>query len=272
MENSSSVEQTHSLIPTITDCHAKRLGWTRTLVGGFSMYLSIPFWIIFHVTIATFLYQWIMRPLFGIKRLKWGDYVILDRHRIEGLVKIDKFNCLFCGYANGISTLINAELDHLNQLDGKSPLYKRVLATFSALVFIPFILVGDFLCVRLNYDMIIAPFLGMHSTTFSEIQKALIAEEWGKNFNPVGRFLFIYAKNVFRRIALLLEQIESSWCPLYHLEKRVGVVYPEHHKNFLQKHELDKMREVLSTRGSVSDRPPKDVSPLERASGWFTWD
>lgn len=272
MDNSTSIRQTNSLLPTITDCHAKRLGWTRTLVGGFSMYLSIPIWIIFHVTIATFLYQWIMRPLFGIKRLRWHDYVILDRHRIDGLVKIDKFNCLFCGYANGITTLINSELDHLNQLDGKSPLLNRIVATFSALVFIPFIIVGDIVCVRFNFDFIIAPILGMHTSSFNDVQKDLMNKNWGKNFNPLGKMLFIYAKNVFTRIALLLEQIESSWCPLYHLENRTDVVYPEHHKNFFKSHELDKLRDVLSSRGSVSDRAPKDLKPIQRPSGWMFWE
>lgn len=272
MDNSTLVRENSSLIPTITECHANRLGWPRTLLGGFSMYLSIPFWVICHVTLATFCYQWIMRPILGIKRLRWADYVILDRHRIDGLVAIDKFNCLFCGYANGITTLINHELDQLNQLEKQTSMMKRIAGTVAAILFLPFIVIGDIFCVRFNYDMIIAPLLGMHTTSFAEIQLQLHANQWGKNFNPLAKYLFVYAKNVFTRVALLLEQIESSWCPLYHLENRTDVVYPEHHQHFFKADELDKMRQVLSSKGSVSPRQPENVKPFAKPTGWLFWD
>lgn len=272
MDNSTLIQSKSSLLPTITECHAKRLGWVRTLAGGFSMYLSIPFWILCHITVATFLYQLVIRPVFKTKRLAWSNYVILDRHRIDGLVAIDKFNCLFCGYANGLTTLINNELDQLNQLPAKLSTGRSILSAFASLIILPFAIIGDFLCLRLNYDRLIAPLLGMHSTSYGEIQNQLLNENWGKNLHPLTRVFFIYTKNVFARIELLLEQIESSWCPLYHLENRTEVVYPKHHQHFFKKDELDKMREVLSTNGSVSPRLPKPAKPFAKPSGWLSWD
>ena len=64
-------------------------------------------------------------------------------------------------------------------------------------------------------------------------------------------------KNVALRAAMDLDQIESSWCPLVHFEKRKGVIYPSHHERFFGPHELEKMRDVLRTVGTVSTRLPK---------------
>ena len=91
--------------------HVRRIGWVRTVVGAFSMYLCIPFLVASHLTSSLILYQWIVRPLFGTKRLPWKNFIIIDRHRIEGIPAFDRFNCMFCGYANGICTLLNKELD-----------------------------------------------------------------------------------------------------------------------------------------------------------------
>ena len=55
---------------------------------------------------------------------------------------------------------------------------------------------------------------------------------------------------------MALEQIESSWCPLTHFERREGIVYPEHHRKFFGPNEIDAMRATLSTTGTVSARKP----------------
>lgn len=47
-------------------------------------------------------YQWICFPLYGIGRVRRGSYIIMDRHRLHYLNSIEKFNCLYCGYANGL--------------------------------------------------------------------------------------------------------------------------------------------------------------------------
>jgi len=47
-------------------------------------------------------YQWTSFAIYGIRRVRRADYVALDRHRLGYLNAIEKLNCLYCGYANGV--------------------------------------------------------------------------------------------------------------------------------------------------------------------------
>jgi hypothetical protein len=48
------------------------------------------------------LYQWLCFPLYGIGTVKRGDYIVIDRHKLAYLNGIEKLNCVYCGYANGV--------------------------------------------------------------------------------------------------------------------------------------------------------------------------
>lgn len=48
------------------------------------------------------LYQWICFSAWGIARVRRRDYIVVDRHRLGYLNVIEKMNCVYCGYANGI--------------------------------------------------------------------------------------------------------------------------------------------------------------------------
>lgn len=41
-------------------------------------------------------------PAWGMERIRRADYVIVDRHRLAYLNGIEKLNCAYCGYANGV--------------------------------------------------------------------------------------------------------------------------------------------------------------------------
>ena len=47
-------------------------------------------------------YQFVCFPIYGIARVRRRDYFALDRHRLAYLNGIEKFNCTFCTYANGL--------------------------------------------------------------------------------------------------------------------------------------------------------------------------
>lgn len=40
--------------------------------------------------------------LWGVERAKRRDYVIVDRHSLAYLNGLEKLNCVYCGYANGV--------------------------------------------------------------------------------------------------------------------------------------------------------------------------
>lgn len=56
--------------------------------------------VIFDITITC--YQHICFRLYGIRRVKRSDYIVLDRHKLGYLNAIQKLNCVYCGYGNGV--------------------------------------------------------------------------------------------------------------------------------------------------------------------------
>jgi hypothetical protein len=48
------------------------------------------------------LYQRICFPIYGIPCVRRGDYIALDRRKLAYLNGIEKTNCEYCGYANGV--------------------------------------------------------------------------------------------------------------------------------------------------------------------------
>jgi len=47
-------------------------------------------------------YQAICFPLYRIPRVRRSNYVIVDRHQLGYLNVIEKMNCIYCGYADGV--------------------------------------------------------------------------------------------------------------------------------------------------------------------------
>jgi hypothetical protein len=48
------------------------------------------------------LYQWICFPIYGVARVPRRRYFALDRHKLAYLNGIEKANCTYCSYANGL--------------------------------------------------------------------------------------------------------------------------------------------------------------------------
>lgn len=70
--------------------------------------LTVPFvWacfppaLIMDIVISSF--QYLCFPIYGIPKVKRGDYIVVDRHSLAYLNIIEKVNCLYCGYFNGLA-------------------------------------------------------------------------------------------------------------------------------------------------------------------------
>lgn len=48
------------------------------------------------------LYHAVCFRVYGIPLVRRGDYIALDRHRLAYLNALQKLNCAYCGYANGL--------------------------------------------------------------------------------------------------------------------------------------------------------------------------
>lgn len=47
-------------------------------------------------------YQLVCFPIYGIRRVRRSDYMVLDRAQLAYLNVIEKINCTYCSYANGV--------------------------------------------------------------------------------------------------------------------------------------------------------------------------
>ena len=48
------------------------------------------------------IYQAICFPAYGIPKVRRGDYIVFDRHKLAYLNAVEKFNCVYCSYGNGM--------------------------------------------------------------------------------------------------------------------------------------------------------------------------
>jgi hypothetical protein len=62
------------------------------------------------------LYQAICFPIFGITRVRRDAYVVFDRQHLAYLNLIEKVNCVYCGYANGV-------LAYVREIAGRTEQY-----------------------------------------------------------------------------------------------------------------------------------------------------
>ena len=92
---------------------ALRVGLRRYLIdSGVLSILTAPF--IYAVAIPVFLldvtaslYQAICFRVYGVPQVVRRKYVVFDRHRLPYLNAIQKVNCLYCGYANGVIAYVH---------------------------------------------------------------------------------------------------------------------------------------------------------------------
>ncbi len=58
------------------------------------------------IDLTTTLYQQIIFRLYEIPLVKRKDYIIIDRHYLNYLKPINKVNCVYCGYGNGVAAYV----------------------------------------------------------------------------------------------------------------------------------------------------------------------
>jgi hypothetical protein len=52
--------------------------------------------------LCVMLYQAICFPAYGIEKVRRRDYLVFDRHHLAYLNALEKLNCAYCSYANGM--------------------------------------------------------------------------------------------------------------------------------------------------------------------------
>ncbi|TCS62938.1 hypothetical protein EDD55_10427 [Varunaivibrio sulfuroxidans] len=78
--------------------------WRHSRVSSF---LTAPFIYGLILPIAlldgfTTVYQMVCFPVYGIAKVPREAFIAMDRHHLAYLNTVEKLNCLYCGYANGV--------------------------------------------------------------------------------------------------------------------------------------------------------------------------
>lgn len=85
-----------------------RIGLTKYVFNaGVLMVLTAPViyaMIVPFVLLDVFItvYQWICFPVYGIEKVKRGDYFVFDHYHLAYLNIVEKINCAYCSYGNGL--------------------------------------------------------------------------------------------------------------------------------------------------------------------------
>lgn len=79
-------------------------GVLTILTAPFIYAVAIP---VFALDVVASLFQAVCFRVYGVSQVKRRDYVVFDRHRLPYLNLIQKLNCLYCSYANGVIAYVH---------------------------------------------------------------------------------------------------------------------------------------------------------------------
>jgi hypothetical protein len=109
-------------------------GVLSILTAPFIYAVAIP---IFLLDIAASVYQAICFRVYEVPQVARRKYVVIDRHRLPYLNMIQKLNCLYCGYANGVIAYVHeiasrteqywCPIKHAERVPGSHPRYDEFL-------------------------------------------------------------------------------------------------------------------------------------------------
>jgi hypothetical protein len=93
------VRKQHRLLVKTIRYYLKEAAFLNILTAPIIWALLIPA-ILMDLSIS--IYQAICFPVYGIPKVRRQEYIILDRRYLSYLNIIEKFNCVYCGYFNGV--------------------------------------------------------------------------------------------------------------------------------------------------------------------------
>jgi len=94
-----AVIQAHQELRTGIVRYIRKAGFVNVLFSPIIYAQIIPLLLL---DLAVSLYQFVTFPVYGIAKVPRDDFIVIDRHNLSYLNGIEKLNCAFCGYANGL--------------------------------------------------------------------------------------------------------------------------------------------------------------------------
>ena len=72
----------------------------RNVISAPFIYMMIIPFVLLDIFLSV--YQAVCFPLYRIPKVRRANYIILDRHHLRYLNIIERFNCVYCGYVDGL--------------------------------------------------------------------------------------------------------------------------------------------------------------------------
>ena len=94
-----SIEEAHRHIKVNILTWIGNSSLRNTVTAPVIYLMIIPF---FLLDISVSIYQFLCFPAYGIKKINRKKYIVIDRYHLSYLNGIEKLNCLYCGYVNGL--------------------------------------------------------------------------------------------------------------------------------------------------------------------------
>jgi hypothetical protein len=74
-------------------------------------------------------YQWVCFPVYGMPIVRRSDYMVIDRGHLAYLNVIEKVNCMYCSYGNGVIAYVREVASMTEQYWCPIKHARRVIAT-----------------------------------------------------------------------------------------------------------------------------------------------
>ena len=93
----------HKTLVTRIPAYILRIRLVDLLVAPVIWFCIVPTVI---MDLSATIYQLICFPVYNIPKVRRDDYIVIDRHALAYLNALEKFNCVYCGYVNGLIAYI----------------------------------------------------------------------------------------------------------------------------------------------------------------------
>ncbi len=126
------IVEEHRKLKTSLIAYVAQAELKHVLVAPVVYSLIFPFLLLdFFVT----LYQFACFPVYGIPKVRRRDHIVFDRHHLAYLNLIEKFNCAYCSYGNGLLAYVReiagrteqywCPIKHASRVHGAHSRYRR---------------------------------------------------------------------------------------------------------------------------------------------------
>ena len=93
----------HKTLITKVRTYLYRAGILKIIFAPLVWFCIIP---AFFLDLVVMIFQFICFPVYRIPKVSRSDYIVLDRHSLKYLNAIEKINCVYCGYFNGLMAYV----------------------------------------------------------------------------------------------------------------------------------------------------------------------